>query len=376
MTGSVQEKKGYWYLVISYYNQERKRKLKWVSTNLKIRGNKRAAMRMLEKYLEEHEDSQLWNKAHMYFDEFILSWLETAKINLSSSTYLAYKYQIESQIVPYFKPLKLKVEDITSQILQDYYNMKLKSLSGNTVRKHHANIHKALSYAVYCRMIKYNPADYVILPKKERYEASFYNSDEAQRLLKIFKDDVLEPVIVLTLHYGFRRSEVLGLKWTDIDFDNDVIYVRNTVKTVNGTIIREESTKNESSRRVMPLIKSIKQYLLKLRLKQKEEKLFYGNTYIDSEYICRWNNGNLIKPDYVTRHFKQIITENNMRVIRFHDLRHSTASILLELGMNLKDIQEWLGHSEITTTNIYAHLQVERKQHIGKTVENALNYAI
>lgn len=376
MTGSIQEKNGFWQMVLSYKDENGKWKQKWLSTKLKLRGNKKKAQDMLDTYLQEHDDRQFWKKNMMFFEEFMLKWLETAKIEIEKSTYLAYKYQIESQIVPYFKPLKLTVGEIDSQILQDYYNKKLETLSGNTVRKQHANIHKALNYAIFSRIIKYNPADYVILPKKEKYHAKFYNADEAIKALRIFKGDVLETAVFLTLHYGLRRSEVIGLKWDDIDFKENLIHIRNTVKTVNGTIIEEESTKNESSRRILPLLPNVKKHLLMLQIKQKEEKLFYGDTYFPTYYICRWENGKPLKPDYVTRHFKKVLVDNDMKVIRFHDLRHSTASILLGLGMDLKDIQEWLGHEEISTTNMYAHLQFDRKKVIGNTMITALENVI
>lgn len=376
MTGSIQEKNGYWQIVVSYKDENGKWRQKWISTKLKIRGNKKKAQDMLDTYLQEHDDSQFWKKNTVYFEDFMLKWLETAKIELSKSTYLAYKYQIESQIIPYFKPLKLKVSDVDSQILQEYYNEKLKKLSGNTVRKHHANIHKALNYAVFSRVIKYNPADYVVLPKKEKYHADFYTCKEAVQVMKLFKNDVLETVVFLTMHYGLRRSEILGIKWADINFSNDTLVIRNTVKTVNGTIIEEENTKNETSRRVLPLLPNIKKHLLMLKNRQREEKLFYGDTYINTDYICRWENGKPIKPDYVTRHFKKVLLDNKMKVVRFHDLRHSTASILLSIGFELKDIQEWLGHEEISTTNMYAHLQFERKKHIGNSMNEVFKTAV
>lgn len=110
-------------------------------------------------------------------------------------------------------------------------------------------------------------------------------------------------------------------------------------------------------------------------MKQLEDKLFFGNTYHESEYVCRRNDGSLLKPSYLTQSFKAILLKNGLPVIRYHDLRHSCASLLLSNGFNLKEIQEWLGHSEISTTaDIYSHLESQSKVKMAESLGRTLLY--
>lgn len=185
----------------------------------------------------------------------------------------------------------------------------------------------------------------------------YYDADTVARLLEASRGDVLEAVIFLTATYGFRRSEVLGLEWSAIDFIKNTISVFKTaVITTNGTLYQER-TKNKTSRRVLPMSPEIREYLLKLYNHQQQMKELFGNTYIANDLICKRDNGDPIKPDFVSRHFVEILKANNLPQIRFHDLRHSAATILINMGYTMKEVSEWLGHSDISTTmNIYAHV--------------------
>lgn len=173
--------------------------------------------------------------------------------------------------------------------------------------------------------------------------------------------------------YGFRRSEVLGLRWSSIDFKNNKIKVEHTAILVGAKTTYVDDTKTKSSFRTLPLISNVKEYLLKLKEKQKQDKEIFGDSYQDNDYICKWVDGRPILPNYVTQKFKEIITKNDLEPIRFHDLRHSSASLLIQLGFSLKDIQEWLGHGDVSTTgNIYTHLLFESKIEIGDRLQEQL----
>lgn len=164
------------------------------------------------------------------------------------------------------------------------------------------------------------------------------------------------------------RVEIMGLKWSAIDFENKCSTINHTVVQTASKIYQKDSTKNKSSYRSMPMPTIIISVLKKIKAEQAKNKLLQPNDYINSDYVFTFIDGKLITPNYVTRHFKDILVKNNLPDIRFHDLRHSSASYLLYLGFNMKEIQMWLGHSDISTTmNIYAHLDMEDKRNI---VEN------
>ena len=269
--------------------------------------------------------------------------------------------------MPFFTVKKLKIRNLTPMHIQQYINFKMETLSPNTIIKHLRNISKCLDSAVRQNLIAFNPVKRIDMPKKIKYTgAKYYNEKQIEQLLKCSKGDSIEIVILLTIFYGLRRSEILGLKWDAIDFENDTLIIRHTVTAFNGKAHKMGSTKNDSSNSVFHLPIMIRTELLNWRDKQLYYKELQPNDYIDENYICTHITGNLMSPNYVSNHFRKLLKRNNMPLIRFHDLRHSSASYLKHLGFDLKDIQTWLRHKDIQTTmNIYTHLDMQAKINIA-----------
>ncbi|MFT9496520.1 tyrosine-type recombinase/integrase, partial [Anaerosolibacter sp.] len=302
------------------------------------------------------------------------------------TTWESYKLVIEKHVIPYFKTntSDISLQELQPIHLQKYYEYKYKKsnvkdkegLSANTLRKHHANIKSALDYGVRMNLIPFNPADRIILPKKEKFYGNFYTIEQLEQLFKICLGTPIETAVYIAAHYGLRRGEVLGLKWDAIDFKDNTLTIKETrVKFGKDTIIK--SPKSESSRRTLPLLDNIKMYLKMIKKKQKKNKELHGDDYNDNGYICCWDNGTPLSTDYLNHKFKDTLEKNNMPTIRFHDLRHSTASLLLKLGVDLKNIQMWLGHADIgTTANVYAHLDMEMKQNTAQKINNILSKEI
>ena len=227
-------------------------------------------------------------------------------------------------------------------------------------------------------IIPNNPADKVQRPKKEQYIGSFYNENELNELFEKSKDDPLNLMIRIASYYGLRRSEVLGLKWDAFDFDNKTITIKHTVTIgkIDGKrqIYSKDRTKNKSSYRTLPLIDDIAERLLEFKEQQEYFKKAFGKSYYkkDKDYIFVKPDGKLTRPDYVSEHFKILLNKLGLRHIRFHDLIHSCASLLLAKGIPMKAIQEWLGHSNFSTTaNIYAHLDSNSKQLSAQVITSA-----
>ncbi len=353
MTGSLQIKKGRYYAVY----RDSKGKQKWVFLGLSAAGNnKRKANALLKQALEKAEKEQLTNSVDILFTDWLLSWLDQKEASITKGTYESYKLYLEKHIIPYFIGSNLMLCKVNAQHLQKYYNDKIKDgLSACTLHKHSAVINGALGEAVLKDMILANPADKVTLPKKKRYHGVSYTLQETRMLLSCSKNDSLYPAIVLGLFYGLRRSEVLGLRWCDINFDEKFIYIHRTITRIMTTDEKDQ-TKNECSRRVLRLIPGTVPYLKDLMEHQKNSLAGFGKTFTMDQYICAWPDGRSLGPDYISRHFQRILEKNNLPKIRFHDLRHTAGSLLLADGVDIKSIQEFLGHSQPSTTaNIYLH---------------------
>lgn len=239
VTVSLQEKNGIYQAVLNYKDKDGKRKQKWVSTKLKVRGNKKQALAKAEELKADFE-KQLnmeffkqfpTNKNNnVLFVDFINDWLETVKQTIEPSTYTSYNQLISGRITKYFTENPIRLIDIEPINIQNYYNVLFsEGLSGNTVIHHHALIRKSLDYAYKMNLILTNPADKIQRPKKEQYIGGFYNENELNKLFEKSKDDPMELMILMTAFYGLRRSEVLGLKWDAFDFENNTITIKHTV---------------------------------------------------------------------------------------------------------------------------------------------------
>ena len=173
---------------------------------------------------------------------------------------------------------------------------------------------------------------------------------------------------MLAATYGLRRSECAGLRWCAVDFRARSMVINHTAVLSSGRVIYADSVKTRSSYRTLPLSDSLRRYLTDLRRRQNANRKKYGKAYCQSDYVCCREDGSPLRPDYISREFERVCRRACLPRIRFHDLRHSVATILLQQGFSLKQIQDWLGHSDISTTaNVYAHVPYVEKVSIAKS---------
>ena len=304
---------------------------------------------------------------------------EIAKGRLAHATYGAYQGLLKSTIVPYFRKKKLTLRELEARHLQMFYSEMLRRVTPNTVIHYHAVIHSALKYAVKTDMLIQNVADKVDRPRKNSFQPVFLSADEMQKMFEALRGTKLELPVLVAAFYGLRRGEVVGLKWDAIDFERNTITIKHIVTNakIDGKceIVCADRAKTKSSLRSLPLVSNIREKLLALREQQKENRRVCGNCYSKKYdgYVFVDAMGNIFNPRSVTANFSKLLEQNGLRHIRFHDLRHSCASLLLANDVPLKHIQEWLGHSDFTTTaNIYAHLDYKSKITSAQAMETGL----
>lgn len=376
VAGHLQEKNGMFYVVLNYRDENGKRKTPWISTNLPVKGNKKRAENFMMDVrrnfvppnVQRIEEREAMQKGDILFTDFLLKWLRVAKSTVKLTTYASYEMMATRIIIPYFETLNIKLKELTTEDIQEFYSAQLERVSANTVIHYHAVIHRALKYAVKIKTIQSNPAVNVERPRKEKFIGSFYDKKEINILFDIIQGHPLEVAIKLAAFYGLRREEIIGLKWTAIDFENNTLTIQHTVTECNldgkHIEVASDTAKTDSSLRTMPLVTNFREMLLAKKEKQEHYRKLCGRSYCKEylDYIFVNEMGERWKPRYLSDGFKRILEQNGLRRIRFHDLRHTCASLLLANNVPMKKIQEWLGHSDFSTTaNIYAHLDFQSK---------------
>mgnify|MGYP003365080499 FL=1 len=383
VTGCLIERGGKYTAVLNLYVGG-KRKQKSIATGLPIKGNKRRAEELLEQYKREYsapESGKPKGGKSPLFADFMQDWLESTKRSIERTTYQSYKNMIDARIDKHFRNLGVTLAEVEPKQIAALHEKIFKDgFTANTVIHYHAVVRKALQYAVKNGLIDQNPADRVDRPKLNRYLAGHYSREELMTLFEAVKDDPISVVILLAAYYGLRRSEVLGLRWSCIDFEQKTITVNHKVtegKEDGKTVVfTEDKLKTKSSFRTLPLIPAVEELLKAVREKQAQyRRLFkksYDTRYLD--YICVDQMGVLFRPNYITDHFRWLLEHYQLRKIRFHDLRHSCASLLLTQGIPMKSIQEWLGHSTFATTaDIYSHLDFSSKRESAAAISSAFS---
>ena len=357
-TGSVQEKNGRFYFVINLYDANGKRRIKWISTGLTVRGNKRKAESMLREVLLHYDETgelptgrggayekvdtrtakpipapvRPVSKSEMLFLDYLNEWIQIHKASIQTATFISYNQMIQGRITQYFKPLGLKLCEVTPQVLDEFQEkILLEGYTTNTVIHYHAIFGKAFKDAVRKDYLETNPMLKVDRPKKNSFRPNFYTKGEVQQLLEVSQDDPLHLCILITAYYGLRRSEVLGLKWSSIDFERKSITINHKVteQLVNGKYVPVVSDvmKNKTSCRTLPLIPAVEAELLKQKEKQQLYRRLFGKSYRTDylDFVCTDQEGKLIRPNFVTEHFDWLLTKYGLKHIRFHDLRQPSS---------------------------------------------------
>lgn len=289
------------------------------------------------KFIVEVENKD--NPTCIMFDVFVAKWLnEYAENKCAEKTIQSYNQYLNTYILPFFKGYKLA--DINGYELTRFFNT-LTHLSNNSIKRYKALLSVIFNTAVKWEYLDYNPIVKIDLPrgKETNVKASFLTSQEIEQLINCLHTVNIkyQVIILLALKCGLRRSEILGISWSDIDFENKTISIKQAVTHTKRSGTKVRDTKNSSSKRTIYVAEDL---LEKIKLLPHKDELIFG----------------LLDPDAVSRYFKKFIKRNNLKKIRFHDLRHTHATILIANNINIKTVSSRLGHSQVSTTlNIYTH---------------------
>lgn len=320
------------------------------------------------------------SKDIMSLHKWILYYLENYKKNeLKPSTYSSYmgvyRKHIENSTLG-----KLRLDRVSVECLQKYYSGKIaEGYNSKTVRSIETIINSALDMAVKMRIITENPNRYTTIPKKVRYEASVLTKEEVNRLLTEAKQEELYPIVITTVYSGMRKGEVMALKWENVDFVEKRIYVKNSLCRVvddkaDGKgqrharyVIMEPKTKK--SIRMIPMLDEVYEALQEQKRRQDKEKDRYKEVYQDQGLVFADCTGNFLPQRTFMDKYHMFLEKYNIQNVRFHDLRHTFASLLIEEDVSMKVVQELLGHSTITTSmDIYTHISDKKKEEALKLI--------
>ena len=331
------------------------------STGLKVNGkNKRKAETIMRDVAEQWERqvkefSPIDPKAT--FGDCAESWLRMKEPLIRKGTYGCYMMYYKKYIKPRLG--RIKIKDLTHNDIQEYFNSLSKKLSAATLRKHNVIIHGTLEKAVLDGILTSdvgNVLKMVQLPKKKKFEGKVLSESQIKAVFEHLyeQEEPLPATMTLGMCYGLRRSEMCGLRWADVDFENNVLHIRNTVVTVQGGTDESEHTKTLASRRDIDMIGETKAYFEQLYERRKRQGM-------KSDKVVAYEDGQPAKPEYVSRAAKRYMERCGAPDMRLHDLRHTAATILVK-RMPVIYVSAFLGHNQVSTTmDIYSHvLQNER----------------
>lgn len=384
---SVQSKKGRLYAVMQV-KKDGNTKPVWRALGLSEGANKTKVNKAFREVVAQYEQ-EFWEEqerggrppADIPVYDYLVSYLKRVEPELQKNTIVSYRSMTNGKIRRYFQRRpQLTVGNLKPQDIQDFYqSLFADGVVANTVIHYHALLRRAFQQAFKEERIDANPFDRVGRPKKNKFHGENYTQEELLTLLHLARGDVIYPAILLAGAMGLRRSEALGVRWSRIDWEKRTVlldtkiveYRENGKKKVEPV----EEMKNKSSRRTLPLPDPVVE-MLQVQKEHREvyRKMFqgsYNTQYLD--YVCVNQLGELLRPSYVTDHFRELLEKYGLRHIRFHDLRHTFASLLINQDVPLINVSNFLGHSDLSTTaNIYAHLDKASKQASAAVISDIL----
>ncbi|EGK10195.1 phage integrase family site-specific recombinase [Desmospora sp. 8437] len=378
MRGHIRKRGSKWAIVLDIGKKaDGSRNRKWFS-GFKT---KKEAQSFLNQKLHQIESGTYVEPSKITLGEYLNRWLKDyAELNTAPRTYQGYEYMITQHIIPQIGDIPM--DKLKPMHIQGYYSEKLAKgrkdgsggLSPRSVLHHHRILHQALDQAVKWQVIPMNPAKSVTPPKPQRKQINTLSREQVHQLLSATKNTPYYEQIFFAINTGMRRGEIFGLRWKDVDFANRTISVRQTIQRIkNKGLVFRDTTKTDGSRRSIAVSDSVIHMLNRIKKRQAQEKISCGPLYQDHDLIFANSDGTPINIDYLSREFGRLIKRMKLPHIRFHDLRHTHATLLLQQGEHPKVVSERLGHSTITITmDTYSHVMPNMQKEAAQKLDNFL----
>jgi integrase len=368
--GSIfQRSDGRWcaQLDLGWQNGRRKRKCIYGATATEVQ-------QALLKARANHSQGLPVAPGRQTVEQFLGDWLEnTVKPSVRSTTYRSYEQTVRNHLVPELG--RWPLSKLEPQSVRAMLNRKLArgTLSARSVAYLRVVLRAALNQARKWNLVVRNVAELVEPPKCERFRIEPLSPDQARTLLDIAKGDRLEPLYAVALACGLRMGEILGLRWKEVDFESGRMTVSQALQRQKGRGLVLTETKTDRSRRKIGLPPQLVTVLRTHRVRQLEERLAAGSHWQDKGFVFASRHGTGLEPRNLHRAFKRMLNRAGLPDIRFHDLRHSAASLMLAQGVPLRVVMEVLGHSSISlTANTYSHVMPSLVEDATAKVANVL----
>jgi integrase len=339
----------------------------------KYAATQRDCREWLKETIAQVDNGLTFNGARTDLATYFSEWLDIIKPTVHIRTWQQYSHVAQRHLMPSLG--RIKLNDLRPDQIQAVYTSKLEAgIGARTVRLMHAILHRCLNQALKWGLISRNPADAVDKPKQRRLEIVALDLAQTKKLLTVAEGDRLEALFRLAVHTGLREGELLGLRWSDLDPNTGALQVQRQLQRISGQGIVFADTKTATGRRQVVLGPAMLKQLREHGKRQKEERLFTGERWCDQGLMFTTTIGTPLDPANVLKHFKELLAKAELPDIRFHDLRHTAASLMLQQGVHPKVVQERLGHSTVSLTlDVYSHVVPSLQRDAADIMDAALD---
>jgi len=342
--------------------------------------------RRLTKYAKSQKECREWIKellakidsgltfegTQLTLERYLELWMSGKEISRRPRTVIQYRQIAQTHILPLLGNIRIK--DITPGHIKQLYSIKHDEGAGaRTLQIIHAVLHVALKQAVREGLLGRNPVDAVDRPKVERSEMQILDEEQSRQFLIAASGSIFEAVFYLALTTGMRQGELLGLKWSDVDWEKGSLFIRRQLQQIEGKGYALMPPKTKAGRRRIKLGRAMMGQLEKHRRGQELAKAFAGARWQENDLIFPTTVGTPLDHKRVTKEFKDLLKKAGLPNIRFHDLRHTSISIQLEMGTPLNTVQHRSGHSRPSVTaDVYAHVMQGSQNEAAEKIEELI----
>ena len=372
LIGSIQKKGRIYYVVLSDGRDPKTRK--WKSKWIRVGTDEAEAESRLAEIRGEYGQGRYRDNEKMTVGEYLDHWLENyAKTAVRRSTYESYDWAINRHIVPILGRLPLQ-KLVPLDIQRMLSKLAATNLSATSVSYVYNVLNIALNRAIKWLILSKNPCIAVTPPRKEKYHAQTYTPEQLATLLQTAENTNLYLPVLLAAGCGLRRGEVCGLRWEDVNTEAKVMFIRNSLDRPEKGKLSLLPVKTDHSERAVRMPEFLLTALVAAKNKQSIAKAKLKKSFVEKDFVFAWENGEPVDPDYLDRKFRALIADNQLAPIRFHDLRHTHATLLLLQHVAVKVVSERLGHSSVNITqDIYSHVLPEMQKEAAAAIDTLLD---